>query len=282
MQCVILNKAITPFSGVFFLFLSYWIRIRTAISVKWVTRSVKLFWGCFSGAQCLWAGWALSHLLRLQKVPEASRCDRFAAAITGRSPQQDEYSGVCLTWHYLVMSVVALPFWLSLGLSCREENTKDTSRVPKWIICHINSSSGFAEGTEKPWNVYGKEWLLSNASAAPCTVKSIMVLDTFIVLNISVSHVGAGAVFWGFFSWGKKVCIWGPEKLHAPQILISLRNKNHIHTEKLFQCVSVTKKRNKMANSWSCPYWFLRQEQWQFLGIWRKVISDFCSCSKGV
>lgn len=76
-----------------------------------------------------------------------------------------------------------------------------------------------------------------------------------------------------FFSWGKKVCIWGPEKLRTPQALISLRSKKYICAEKLCHYVPVTKKRNKMASSWICPYWFLRQEQWQLLVVWSRVIS---------
>lgn len=41
------------------------------------------------------------------------------------------------------------------------------------------------------------------------------------------------------------MCIWGPEKLHTLQALISLRSKKDIRAEKLCHYIPLTKKRNK-------------------------------------
>lgn len=80
-----------------------------------MTWSVKLFGAAFHEHGATELAGHISHLIRLQKVPEASRYGRFATAITERSPQQDEYSGVCLTWHYIVISRGGLALLAVIG-----------------------------------------------------------------------------------------------------------------------------------------------------------------------
>lgn len=82
--------------------------------------------------------------------------------------------------------------------------------------------------------------------------------DRFIVLNISVTCVGAGAGFCFFFLVERRDAFGVLKSCAHHKLLFHLEVKK-ICMQKNY--VTVTKKRNQVANSWICPYWFIRQEQ---------------------